>query len=329
MQDQKGVDGGATRQRITKALAPFMGLIIVAIIFYLIPPHQLPNAEALQTVAVHTVIVGIAAMGMTFIIISGGIDLSVGSGIALASVVVAIALKWWGMSLAVAIPLALLTGAACGLYNGILVTVLRLPPFIATLGTLGFFRGVTKWISNSQPVTPDNVFGIDMWVKPTPTPAWLQIAPAAWLTLILGVIMWAVLKFTVLGRYTYAIGSNESTARLCGIQVPRTKIYIYVLSGLLTGLAGLFMFARLTQGDPTSAFGWELDVIAAVVIGGASLSGGQGSIIGSLVGAFLMAYLRNRCVYQGWSNFVQEMIIGHVIIIAVAADQWRQRRMFR
>lgn len=338
-------------ERALTAFAPFFGLIVVIAIFYAIPPHPRVTLLDLQTVAVHMVIVGITAMGMTFIIISGGIDLSVGSAIALASVTVAITLAggWqftfldrchlgglnpagpinafahaWPISAALLIALG--TGALCGLYNALLITVLRLPPFIATLGTLGFYRGMSKWISNSMPVTPTSAHGLDAWVRPVPLQEWLPVAPGVFLMVGLAILLAAVLRYTILGRYTFAIGSNEATARLCGIRVPRLKICIYMLAGLLTGLAGLMQFARLTQGDPTVAIGVELDVIAAVVIGGGSLSGGQGSMLGTLAGAFLMAYLRNRCTVLGWSNFVQEMIVGHIIIIAVAVDQWRVRR---
>ncbi len=338
-------------ERVLTALAPFLGLIVVIAIFYAIPPHPRVTLLDLQTVAVHMVIVGITAMGMTFIIISGGIDLSVGSAIALASVTVAITLAggWqftfldrWHLGwlnpagpinafartwpIPAALGVALGTGALCGLYNALLITVLRLPPFIATLGTLGFYRGMSKWISNSMPVTPPSAHGLDAWVRPVPLQEWLPVAPGVFLMVGLAILLAAVLRYTILGRYTFAIGSNEATARLCGIRVPRLKICIYMLAGLLTGLAGLMQFARLTQGDPTVAVGVELDVIAAVVIGGGSLSGGQGSMLGTLAGAFLMAYLCNRCTVLGWSNFVQEMIVGHIIIIAVAVDQWRVRR---
>jgi ribose transport system permease protein len=317
----------STRERVFAALAPFLGLLVVIALFYAIPPHPRVTLLDLQTVAVHMVIVGIAAMGMTFIIISGGIDLSVGSAIALASVAVALALRQgWPVPLALAVALA--TGALCGLYNALLITLLRLPPFIATLGTLGFYRGVAKWVSNSMPVSAPT-HGLEHWVRPVPLQEWLPLAPGVFLLAGLAVFLAAVLRYTVLGRYTFAIGSNEATARLCGIRVPRVKVYIYVLAGVLTGLAGLMQFARLTQGDPTVAIGLELDVIAAVVIGGGSLAGGQGALVGTLAGAFLMAYLRNRCTVLGWSNFVQEMIVGHIIIIAVAVDQWRVRRTER
>lgn len=311
-------------RRILAALGPLIALVVVVAIFYAIPPHPAVKLLDIQTVAVQTVIVGLAAMGMTFVIISAGIDLSVGSAVALASVAVALALKKWA-SIPLALGIALVTGALCGLYNGLLINLLRLPPFIATLGMMGFFRGVTKWISDSRPVSAP-AFGLEHWVTPIPHQSWMLVAPGVWLVLFLGLVMTVILRFSVFGRHTFAIGSNEASSRLSGIQVEWVKVRIYMLAGLFAGLAGLFQFARLTQGDPTIAVGLELDVIAAVVIGGASLSGGQGSIMGTLIGAFLMSYLRNRCVALGWPNFVQEMIIGHVIIVAVAVDQWRLRR---
>lgn len=327
-------NSGLARHRVLTALrsllGPFVGLAVVMALFYVIDPSQPFGMRDIQTVAVHTMIVGVAAMGMTFVIISGGIDLSVGSGIALASVAAAMVLERgadWPVVVIVpmAVVAAIITGALCGLYNGLLITVLRLPPFIATLGTLGFFRGVAKWITGSIPVTAPT-FGLEQWVRPAPTPEWLLFAPGVWMTVVLGVVLIFVLRNSLLGRYAFAIGSNEATARLCGIRVGRAKVMIYVLAGALVGLAGLLQFARLSQGDPTIAIGLELDVIAAVVIGGGSLAGGQGSLPGTLAGAFLMAYLSNRCTVLGWPNAVQEIIVGHVIIIAVALDQWRLKR---
>lgn len=319
-----GHPGVRARRGLLSALAPFAGIAAAALILYAIPPHAAVTLLDLRTVAVHTVIVATAAMGMTLIIISGGIDLSVGSAVALTSVAAALAMKN-DAPVAVAILIALAAGALCGLYNGILITALRLPPFIATLGTLGFFRGVAKWVSDSRPISAPTR-GLDTLVQPIPEPAWFIVAPAVWLTATLALVMVIVLRWTVFGRRAVAIGSNPEAAHRCGIPVNRTKIAVYTVAGILTGLAGLLQFARLTQGDPTVAAGLELDVIAAVVIGGASLAGGQGSIVGTIAGAFLMAYLRNRCTVLGWSNFIQEMIIGHIIIGAVALDQWRLRR---
>ncbi len=312
-------------RRMLAALAPCLSLVVAVVVFYAVPPHPVPTLLDLRLVAVHTMIVGTAAMGMTFVIISGGIDLSVGSAIALVSVAAAMVLKSGG-GLAAAVAVALSTGALCGLYNALLITGLRLPPFIATLGTLGFYRGVAKWISGSIPITAPTL-GLETWVHPIPEPSWLVVAPVVWLMVALGLVLAFTLRYSVLGQHTFAIGSSEATARLCGIRVARTKIWIFVLAGLLTGVAGLMQFARLTQGDPTVAIGLELDIIAAVVIGGGSLAGGQGSILGTLTGAFLMAYLRNRCTVLGWPNYVEEMIVGHIIIVAVAVDHWRVRRV--
>jgi ribose transport system permease protein len=305
-------------------IEPVAGLLLVILVFKLLSPGTPLTLDDVRMISVHTVITGIAALGMTLVIVSGGIDLSVGSALALASVVAALALEA-GSSPWTAALYATAVGAACGAYNGLFVTWLRLPPFIATLGTLGFYRGLSKWIAGSSPVNAPPL-GLERWVDPFPTPSWLGLAPAVWLMLALGALMAFVLRRTVIGRHAFAIGSNEATARLCGVAVGRTKVAIYAIAGLFTGLAGLFQFARLTQGDPTIAVGAELDVIAAVVIGGGSLSGGQGSVLGTLAGAFLMAFLRNRCTALGWPNFWQEMIVGHIIVVAVALDQWRARR---
>lgn len=322
------------KQSFSKALSllgPLFGLAAVMIFFQVLAPNRSINMDDIRTISVHTVVTGIAAFGMTFIIISGGIDLSVGSAIALSGVVVALGLEA-DLPVLVAILIAIATGAVCGLYNALLITILRLPPFIATLGMMGFYRGVAKWIAGNSPVNAPPK-GMEEWVNPFPDPevgfAPFGLAPAVWLLLGLALFMAFLLRYSVLGRHTYALGSNEATARLCGIPVNRVKIQIYMVAGVLTGLAGLLQFARLTQGDPTVAIGLELDVIAAVVIGGGFLSGGQGSILGTLAGAFLMAYLRNRCTALEWPNYFQEMIVGHIIILAVALDQWRTRRQLR
>ncbi|MDQ7012937.1 MAG: ABC transporter permease [Planctomycetota bacterium] len=317
-------------------LRPFLALIIVGLVFFLIQWHKLgyttdPTQLArmvtvmdLRMVAIQTVIVGTAAIGMTLVIASGGLDLSVGSAVALCSVVGAMAVRD-GWPIALAAGAAVLVGAACGMYNGLLITILRLPPFIVTLGTLGLFRGVAKWIAGGMPVSADPGW-LAAFVSPVPSPGWLVVAPGVWLMLALALVAAFALRRTVLGRHTIAVGSNELAAKYAGVHIARTKIMVYVSAGLFVGLAGLLQFARLTQGDPTVAIGIELDVIAAVVIGGASLSGGRGSVLGALVGAFMMAYMKNRCVRLGWPSFVQEMIVGHIIIIAVAIDLWRQRR---
>ncbi len=315
----------AAARRISATVAPFAGLLAVVVIFFIIPPHHALTIDHMRTIAVHTVIVGIVGLGATLVIAAGGLDLSVGSVLALCSVVVAMALRD-GWPLAAGLAVAIAFGALCGLYSGLLITLLRLPPFIVTLGTLGFFRGVAKWVSGSRTISAPT-HGLDMLTQSTPQAKWMLLAPAVWIMLALAGLMALVLHRTVLGRHALAIGSSEATARLCGVRVGPTRVFIYVIAGGLVGIAGVLQFARLQSGDPTVAVGMELDVIAAVVIGGASLSGGTASVAGTIAGAVMMAYLRNRCVVLGWPNWVQEIIVGHIIIVAVALDQWRARAM--
>ena len=209
-----------------------------------------------------------------------------------------------------------------GLINGLAITRLRVVPFIATLGMLGIARGAAKWLAAEKTVNVP-----DTWVNHLavtfPEPSWILIAPGVWLAVLLAVLMATVLRSTVFGRHIFALGSNQAAARACGIRTDRLKIGIYSLSGLFFGLAGVVQMSRLRQGDPTVAIGTELDVIGAVVIGGASLSGGEGSILGSMVGALIMACLRNGCQQMGWPNYIQEIIIGAIILAAVAIDRWR------
>jgi ribose transport system permease protein len=216
----------------------------------------------------------------------------------------------------------ILACGAVGLLNGIVVTRFRIVPFIVTLGTMQIARGVAKWLANEQTVgAPENWLNGLMLVDPRP--GWLLFAPGVWLGLILLIVGAAVLKHTLLGRYTFAIGSNEETARLCGVKVDRMKVVIYTLCGLFTGVAGVLQFGYLTVGDPTSGVALELDIIAAVVIGGGSLSGGEGSALGSIVGALIMAVLRNGSNMLGLPNYVQEILIGVIIVGAVMVDQLR------
>jgi ribose transport system permease protein len=312
-----------TRARLGQLLGPLMGLVGVCVLFALLEPDTFLSVYNFQTIAAQTVMVGLGAIGMTFVIVSGGIDLSMGSVIALVSVVTALALKS-GVPPVPAVLIGVAIGALVGFVNGTLVTRLRIVPFIVTLGMMGIARGVSKYLAGEQKIDAPAQWLVDIMDK-APSPSWILMAPGTWLMFALALLMGFVLKRTVFGVHTYAIGSSEATARLCGIRVPRTKIAIYTLAGVFAGLAGVMQFARLTVGDPTTAVGKELDVIAAVVIGGASLSGGVGGIGGSLIGAFLMSVLANGCTLTGVPNYVQEILIGAIIILAVALDRLRQR----
>ena len=307
-------------------LAPFLGLMMVIILFSLMPDIQdrFLRLANFKSVATQSVIVALGALGMTFIIISGGIDLSAASNIALASVITAYAINA-GVPPVLGLAAGILTGGLVGFINGSLITSLRLVPFIVTLGMMGIGRGMAKWIAGNQKIDAPMTWVNELMAK-SPRPSWLLLAPGVWLMIILALVMAVVLRRTVFGRHTFAIGSNESTARLCGIRTNRSKILIYSISGLFCGLAGVMEFSRLTVGDPTVAVGLELDIIAAVVIGGGSLSGGQGSILGTMIGVFIMAFLRNGSTMMGWPNYIQEIIIGIIIVAAVTLDQFRYRR---
>ncbi|MGQ9672298.1 MAG: ABC transporter permease [Candidatus Aminicenantales bacterium] len=313
-------------QAMVRMLGPFLGLFLVILIFSLMPEvrDRFLRLGNFKSVATQSVIVGLGALGMTFVIISGGIDLSAASNIALSSCVVALVINV-GLSPWLGLGAGILTGSLVGLMNGSLIVSLRLVPFIVTLGMLGIARGTAKWLAGNQKIDAPITWVNDLMAR-SPQPAWLLLAPGIWVMVILAVAMAVVLRFTVFGRHVFAIGSNESAARLCGVRTKRTKLLIYTLAGLFCGLSGVMEFSRLTVGDPTVAVGLELDIIAAVVIGGGSLSGGQGSILGSMIGVFIMAFLRNGCTMMGWPNYIQEIIIGVIIVVAVSIDQLRYRR---
>lgn len=309
---------------LTKA-GPFLGLLVVIALF------SIPNETReffltyhnFKTIFTQTVIVAIGALGMTMIIVSGGIDLSVGSSIALTSVVGALVIQaGWGTASAVAA--MIFSGGFIGLLNGSAIAGLRMTPFIITLGSLGVARGTAKWLAENQTVNYE-ASPVNMWMT-TADPFGYALPTGVWVALVLAVITALILRNTVFGRHVFALGSNEATARLCGIPTTRLKIMIYALAGCFFGLAGLFQLSRLRQGDPTVAVGLELDIIAAVIIGGASLSGGVGTILGSMIGALIMAVLRNGSQQMGWPTYFQEIIIGLVIIIAVFVDRLRQGR---
>jgi ribose transport system permease protein len=308
-------------------LGPLLGLVLVIGVFSVLmdTPSRYLSANNLRIVFAQTVIVAIGAIGMTLIIISGGIDLAVGSTIALTGVITALSVNA-GLPPISALAIGVLVGGVVGVVNGLAITRLKVVPFIATLGMLGVARGTAKWLANQQTVNVPDTWLNELLVM-FPKPSWLLVAPGVWIAIILAVCAAIVLRNTVFGRRVFALGSNEAAARACGIATDRLKVWIYGLAGLLFGLAGVMQMSRLRQGDPTVAAGAELDIIAAVVIGGGSLSGGEGSILGSMIGALIMAFLRNGCQQVGWPNYIQEIIIGAIIVIAVAIDRWRSARV--
>lgn len=317
-------------------LGPFVALLLVVAIFAIADSFQSDGGKFFtlrnaQNIFVQSATVAVAALGMTMIIIAAGIDLSAGTTMALCATVLAWCLRQdYGAPLSIAAALG--TGCLAGFINGVLISALRVVPFIVTLGTMTIYLGIAKRIGDNTMVRPAGT-QIPSWMPELLSPRvqqeWMVLAPGVWLLLVLALVVSAVLRYTVFGRHLFAIGSNESTARLCGINVPATRVAVYTLAGLFVGVAGVFQFSRLTVGDPTSGTGKELPIIAAVVIGGGSLSGGRGSILGTLTGALIMQVISSGCTALKQPNSTQEMILGAIIVAAVTVDQVRQRRLAR
>lgn len=308
----------ARLKSVFSLLGPFLALLVVYGVFGAMNPRMF-SENVLLSLLTQTVIIGTAAIGMTLIIIAGGIDLSVGSVIALCGVVGAtLVTEGWPVP---AVFLATMAcGGLCGLANGALTVGLRLMPFIVTLGTMQIFRGAGKVATNGTPVNlPFDVTAYKPWMGGGGLP-W-----GVWMMLGLVVLFRVVLRYTRFGRHVFAVGSNERTATLCGVHVGRVKTIVYVIGGALAGLAAMMNMAKSSQGDPTTAMGWELDVIAAVVIGGGSLSGGEGTVLGAVIGALLMTTIRLGCALNGIPTPVTEIIGGVIIVVAVIIDRLRHR----
>ena len=267
-------------------------------------------------------LVAIMVIGETMVILTGGIDLAVGSTMGLGALMTALMIRD-GYPVSLAVGAGLLSGAAVGFANGLMITRLRLPPFIATLGTMSIGRGLMYWITHGWSVTiPQEqsafLFLGQGYIGPVPVPVVVMF------TLI--VVSGIFLSRTFLGRYIYAVGGNEEAARLSGIRVDLVKLLVYTLSGVCCAVAGLILLARMVSAQPMAGLGIELYVIAAAAIGGTSLMGGEGTILGGLMGAALMGILQNGMVLVGVDTYAQQAVVGTVIILAVTLDQWRKRR---
>ena len=311
-------------RRLIDTGGPLLGLLFVAILFgALIGPRFFSGANV-ELIARQTAIVCTAALGMTMIIVSGGIDLSVGSVVALTTVVVAVMLRADAGPGAAALA-GVAAAAFCGLANGVLITALRVIPFIVTLGMMILVRGAAKGLAEERRIEAPATWLNELMRTVDPDSAILA-PPGIWIVALLALLVATTLGYTRFGRHLFSIGSNERTARLCGVAVERTKIAVYTIGAMLAGVAGLLQFSRLSVGDPTVADGLELDVIAAVIIGGGSLAGGRGSVLGTVLGATTMAVIQIGCSQRGLPNWIQQIVTGGIIILAVALDHWRTRR---
>jgi ribose/xylose/arabinose/galactoside ABC-type transport system permease subunit len=358
----------AALSRWLDVIGPTLALLAIFLFFYAIIGASFASFFNLQTILRQSTVVCMAGLGATFIIIAGGIDLAIGSSVAMCAMVIAVMLNHTapdpahagqtvtllslhpiGWPLACA-GLGVFAGLLTGLFNGALITGLNLAPFIVTLGTMMVFRGMTEAFSETS-VNTDHNWLLSLLASPdipasvthshfAPILQWLYLPTGIWITLVLAVLMAVILNYFRFGRHLTAIGSNENTARLCGIPVNRTKIYIYLVGGFFAGAAGIMQYARQRQGSPTANVGMELDVIAAVVIGGASLNGGKGSILGTIVGSLIMTVIASGCSQVpipanfphwigegvGLHSYVQKIVTGMIIVIAVTLDNLRQRR---
>ena len=305
-------------------LGPALGLVLVYGLFIAIGPPSFATFRNVEAIVRQTTIVGISALGMTLVIIAGGIDLSIGSIVALVTVVIA-SLLTMGVSPILACIGGMAAGTICGALNGALITRLKVVPFIVTLGTLLLFRGVAKGLAHEEKVDAPLNWISELLAVLNPDHQWMIFPAGVWVMIVLSIVVFILLRYTRFGLHLIAVGSNEQTARLCGIPVERVKVLVYALSGLAASISGVMQFARLTVGDPTVAAGLELDVIDAVVIGGGSLSGGEGSVVGTLVGALIMTVIRSGCTQIGLPNWVQEIVTGIIIVVAVMLDGIRHK----
>ena len=307
---------GAQRSR---QMGTFAGLLALCVVLWAATPHFLTVSNLLNVLE-QTSINAIVAVGMTYVIISGGIDLSVGSVLAVAGIALALALEG-GVPAPAAIGIALATGTVCGLANGVLITFGRLPPFIATLGMMSVARGAALMLAEGRPIS-----GFSEGFRALATARVAMVPAPVLLTAAVYLVAHFVLVRTVFGRATYAIGGNEEAARLSGVHVHFHKTAVYGVAGLTSAVAAILLTARLNSAQPTAGTMYELDAIAATVIGGTSLLGGEGTLGGALIGALIMGVLRNGLNLLNVSSFFQQVVIGAVIIGAVLIDMSLKRR---
>ncbi|MGF2949865.1 ABC transporter permease [Microbacterium alcoholitolerans] len=319
--DKRDVAGMLKRQ-LQQSLA--FATLVVLVIFFSIASPAFFTVSNLTTVLLSTAVIAILALGTTFVIITGGIDLSLGTGMALCAVMTGVFITNWGLPIWVGVLGGIATGVLMGLVNGVNITFLRLPPFIATLAMMMIAGGLALVISGVRPI-----------YFSTSAPEFKRIAlgviipgipNAVLITIVLAIIAALVLSKTLLGRYTFAIGSNEEATRLSGVNTRRWTIFVYMLAGAFIGVAGVIIASRLDSAQPQIGMGYELQAIAAVIIGGTSLLGGRGSIIGTVIGALIMSVLVNGLRIMSIQSEWQNVVVGVVVLLAVFFDSLRNRQ---
>lgn len=329
----KGATESSQKQRmkVNAGVQQFLafGSLIFLIIFFSVASSNFFNFSNIVGILLSTAVIGVLALGATFVIVTGGIDLSVGTVMTLSAVMTGVFITMWGLPVWVGFIGGLMTGAICGFISGFVIARLGIPPFIATLAMMMIAKGLALVISGTKPIyfTDNEVFSkISLGTELGDLIPGFNIPNAVLIFFLAAIIGSLLLSRTIVGRYNFAIGSNEEATRLSGVNVQKWKIIIYMIAGLFTGLAGILMASRLNSAQPALGMGYELEAIAAVVIGGTSLSGGKGTIVGTVIGALIMSVLTNGLrilsVPQEW----QTIVVGFVILLAVYADILRRRK---
>lgn len=298
----------------------YITFVILFIVFSALNPNFM-NGQNLVNIIVQSSIIAIIGVGQTLIILTGGIDLSVGSIVAFTGIFTGLVLKA-NVSIPIAIFLGLLSGALIGLINGSIVSLGKVPSFVVTLGTMGIFRGAALLINSGQPVSSFS----DAFEKISETNFFHVVPIFAIYCIVIYAVIYIVLKRTRFGRHIYAVGGNRQAAWLSGVNVKRVELLIYVLCGLFAAIAGIMLMARMNYASPTAASDYNMDSIAAVIIGGTAMTGGKGSVLGTLVGALFLGMLQNGLTILNVSDYAQQIIIGVVIIAAVFLDRKKESR---
>lgn len=307
------------KNKLVQQLATF-GSLIILIIFFSITSSTFLSIDNFLSIALQTAVIGIVALGSTFVIITSGIDLSVGAIVAFSGVMMGFAMQA-GMPTFISILIGLLSGVALGVAIGLFITKAKLPPFIVTLGFMMMVRGLVLALTNGMPIS-----GLNEGFEKLAAGTILRIPYPVIFLIVLAVVLGFILKNTKIGKYVYAIGSNEDASKLSGVNVDRVKLFVYGLSGLMCAISGIILASRLISAQPTEGMGYEMDAIAAVVIGGASLAGGTGTIFGTMLGAFIMTVLKNGLTMLNVSGMWQQVAVGAVVLGAVYIDNLKNKR---